>query len=820
MMDKIREFIFDLVGPQNYEAQRWHQGDYNELSAIANNFGGYLTRIRPYRKSEGIKEAEQLISTLYDPSVERSWLKKKLGLLETPAEHSFEIWFSEGKLRFVMKSPNEDEAQELRKTIGGIYPHAQVSNSKRHMPKIPQGSFVAGGEFELKHTKYAPLRAFSGPDPFEVEKVEESEQIGTVLVDPYKTVTSELVGHQSEAVLFQIVFSPVPSDWTEGFGPNDPSAERKAEYLEEGRYVDSLKNPRIIDPTPKDLRTAEHITDLEASQAFNVNIRYFVWDQTKRGAVKHVKAIENIFTTVYQNNKVAQQLDAVRYTTDDLKENVYEAARRNINRKEVILTKEEVAAIAHLPNETINTSNVDFVESVFGEKAPGESSTADKDDISDKGSENISQQYAEVKEHHPELADEFADGEGDVTVYEKAKELVEKTNDAYYRSDIQGEDYPETTVTKGMPSKSKKHFKEFSAMFERGEIGYDHFYNKVDDDEKAEEIIDDVETHIDEAFLIDARQKTIENGGGSKSRFAPEDNPDDLPTTPEAIAEEVAEDVEECRSSETDDQIYESDETLPARQQKHPVKFTETNYAQTRKKDGDVVTMNFTQEDSNDNLYLGEDARNLFIEKHADQPDDDIWIGYQEEGNASIREVGIPKSAWFQHMSIFGTTGKGKSTLMKNMALQVAHKGHGFVMIDPKGDMSKELVEELPEERKDDIIWVEPGSIEHEKIAAINFLQTSVPKDHPRYDREVESIVNDLQAVLRAGEYWGPKMAGITKNITRAMVRSDNPYTLYDMYNVLISDEKRWNFARSLQREDVDLGESASGDLSEDIKQY
>jgi len=63
-------------------------------------------------------------------------------------------------------------------------------------------------------------------------------------------------------------------------------------------------------------------------------------------------------------------------------------------------------------------------------------------------------------------------------------------------------------------------------------------------------------------------------------------------------------------------------------------------------------------------------------------------------------------------------------------------------------------------------------------------------------------------------------MEGITKNITRAMIRSENPYTLYDMYNVLINKEKRWNFAKSLQREDADLGTTGTGDLSEDIKQY
>jgi len=82
------------------------------------------------------------------------------------------------------------------------------------------------------------------------------------------------------------------------------------------------------------------------------------------------------------------------------------------------------------------------------------------------------------------------------------------------------------------------------------------------------------------------------------------------------------------------------------------------------------------------------------------------------------------------------------------------------VVIDPKGDMAEELIRELPENRLDDIIWIEPGSINHDKIAAINFLEASVPKDHPRYDREVESVVTDLQAVLRAEDYWGRKWRG------------------------------------------------------------
>ena len=843
----IRGIIAELFQDEKYGATWFHRGDYNTLSSIATDFDGYLTRVRPYKKSDGIKEAEQLISTLYDPSVETSWLKKKLGFGSTPHEYSFELWFSEGKLRFIMKTPTSNEAQELQKTIGGIYPHAQVKDSERHMPKIPEQSYVAGGEFELKYTKYAPLRSFTGPDPFEVQKVEESEQVGTVLIDPYKTVASELVGHKSEAVMLQITFSSVPLNWTDGFGPMDPSAERKAEYLKEGRSVDSLKNPRIIDPTEKDLRTAEHITDLEDSQAFQCNIRYFVWDTSEESAIRRTQAIENIITNVYQNNKVAQQFDPVRYSAKDVKDCVFDAARRKINRKGVILTKEEVAALAHFPNDTINTANVDFVESVFGEQAPGDSATATKDGVIESSpDELINSQYAEVNEHDPENGSD--DSEGRKSPYDKAKELVETNSNRYYKSDRQPDEYVQTSITEDMPPEPTTDFHELAAMFERGDIGYDYFYSEIESDEKADEIIEWVETHIDESYLIQAyrvSQRQAEANGNKDSPRgsgvgedengdsdlitlddieAAEDNPEYLPTTTERLKASSKANGSKAATdgagATANGNSSEEPEYLPARQQKHPVKFAETEFRQTRSDSGDLLTMNFIQKDNTGTQYLGEDCRKLFIEGHREKKDMDIWLGYQEQGNNAVREVGVPRSAWFQHISMFGTTGKGKSTLMKNMALQVAHKGHGFVIIDPKGDMAKDLMKELPEDRLDDVIWVEPGSIEHDKIAAINFLETSVPKDHPRYDREVESIVSDLQAVLRAGEYWGPKMAGITKNITRAMVRSENPYTLYDMYNVLIREDKRWNFARSLQREDVDLGTSESGDISEDVKQY
>jgi len=186
-----------------------------------------------------------------------------------------------------------------------------------------------------------------------------------------------------------------------------------------------------------------------------------------------------------------------------------------------------------------------------------------------------------------------------------------------------------------------------------------------------------------------------------------------------------------------------------------------------------------------------------------------------------MREVGMEEFSWFRHLSMFGTTGMGKTTSQKNLINQIVRKGYGCVVIDPKGDMAVELMQEIPEDRLDDVIWIEPGSIKHpDKVAAINFLDPSVPKPptvrpRGRIHRRRPSSNSESRGLL------GAKMAGITKNnITRAMIRSNNPYTLYDMYNVLGREEKRWNFARSLEREGVELDDTQTGSIITDIKQY
>ncbi|MDB2283023.1 type IV secretion system DNA-binding domain-containing protein [Halorubrum ezzemoulense] len=200
-------------------------------------------------------------------------------------------------------------------------------------------------------------------------------------------------------------------------------------------------------------------------------------------------------------------------------------------------------------------------------------------------------------------------------------------------------------------------------------------------------------------------------------------------------------------------------------------------------------------------VFAGFDVRDRLVHSHTHHPDEPIWLGYDSNPMDGIREIGLEPFSWFRHMTIFGSTGKGKSTTLNMMMNQIARKGHGFVFIDPKGDTVDDLITQLPDERMDDIIWVEPGSETFEKVAGINFLEPGDCETEIEFDREVESIINDLRAVLRGGEYWGPKMEGITSNIARAMIRSRRKFTLVDMYYVLADNESRAKFSNVVSQE-------------------
>lgn len=63
---------------------------------------------------------------------------------------------------------------------------------------------------------------------------------------------------------------------------------------------------------------------------------------------------------------------------------------------------------------------------------------------------------------------------------------------------------------------------------------------------------------------------------------------------------------------------------------------------------------------------------------------------------------------------VTGSEGYGKTTLFENILLQLAEDGHGFCYIDMKGDGSKSILQKLPSDRLDDVVFVGSHGRDHD----------------------------------------------------------------------------------------------------------
>ncbi len=88
-------------------------------------------------------------------------------------------------------------------------------------------------------------------------------------------------------------------------------------------------------------------------------------------------------------------------------------------------------------------------------------------------------------------------------------------------------------------------------------------------------------------------------------------------------------------------------------------------------------------------------------------PDRITYIGETDFRNKRVK-FGIKAKDRTRHVYVIGKTGTGKSTLLENMAVQDIQNGEGFAFIDPHGKTADLLLDYIPEERIDDVLYFAP----------------------------------------------------------------------------------------------------------------
>jgi len=145
------------------------------------------------------------------------------------------------------------------------------------------------------------------------------------------------------------------------------------------------------------------------------------------------------------------------------------------------------------------------------------------------------------------------------------------------------------------------------------------------------------------------------------------------------------------------------------------------------------------------------------------------------------KQFGIKIRDRLLHLYAIGKTGTGKSTFLGSMIIDDIIKGRGVAVVDPHGDLINDVLDYIPEERINDVIYFSPA--DRDFPIGFNLLENV----NPEYKNIVASgIVGIFKKIF--GESWGPRLEYILRNVVLGLL--DYPgATLLDILKVL-SDAK------------------------------
>lgn len=147
-----------------------------------------------------------------------------------------------------------------------------------------------------------------------------------------------------------------------------------------------------------------------------------------------------------------------------------------------------------------------------------------------------------------------------------------------------------------------------------------------------------------------------------------------------------------------------------------------------------------------------------------------------------------------RHLYIIGQTGTGKTTLLKTMILSDIANGMGVCVLDPHGDMFKELLGRIPDHRVEDVVLLDPT--DRDFPVGLNLLECKDEAERHFVAQEMVAIMTKLIAdeygVHGAQAYAGPMFyQHVRNNMLLAMSRPGDPGTLLEFY-MIFQDRHFW----------------------------
>ncbi len=183
-------------------------------------------------------------------------------------------------------------------------------------------------------------------------------------------------------------------------------------------------------------------------------------------------------------------------------------------------------------------------------------------------------------------------------------------------------------------------------------------------------------------------------------------------------------------------------------------------------------------------------SRNLPVPiNFKNNPNFDVVIGKNNYDETEV-PIGLTKSERERHMFIVGGTGSGKTTMLKYQIIQDIRNGKSLAVIDPHGDLANELLEYIPENRKKDLIYLDPDDLDHPIGVNLLELQEGLTGNDllREKDRVTEAVVSVMRKIFSKDDSGGHRVEYVLRNTIQTALTLDNS-TLFTIFQ-LINDHK------------------------------
>lgn len=158
-------------------------------------------------------------------------------------------------------------------------------------------------------------------------------------------------------------------------------------------------------------------------------------------------------------------------------------------------------------------------------------------------------------------------------------------------------------------------------------------------------------------------------------------------------------------------------------------------------------------------------------------PEHGLLLGYNQF-RGTQKPIRLTDGDRRRHMYIIGQTGTGKTVLLENLALQDMLDGKGFAFIDPHGDAVENLMNMVPKERTEDIIYFAPGEMDFP--VGLNLFEFQYKEQQDFLIQEAINMLYKLYDPQRQG-IIGPRYEHLFRNAAQTVMAGPDGGTFIDI---------------------------------------